>query len=45
LANYLNVFHTSAFVVVVNVTKDDPNKICAKVVLECNVGSSESLVL
>ena len=45
MANYLHTFHTSVFDVVVNVTKDDPNEICTKVVLECNVGSSESLVL
>ena len=45
MANYLHAFHTGAFDTVVNITEDDPNKICAKVVLECNVGSSESLVL
>jgi len=45
LTNYLHAFHTRAFDAVVNVTKDDPNKICAKVVLERNVGSSESLIL
>ena len=33
------------FDAVVNVTKDDPNRICGKVVMECNMSSSESLVL
>jgi hypothetical protein len=32
------------FGVVVDVTKDDSYKISAKVVLQCDVGSSESLV-
>jgi len=45
MTNYLHAFHTSTFDAVVNVTKDDPNKICAKVVLERNVRSSESLVM